>query len=538
LYCGDDTGVPDSPQDSEFRCSIHRRRKGPLKRKEPLRKALSRVAAPEPSLAACDSWMANPAAEAVARQARLSVAYALFGNITPKPPVLVPFRMLAAPTELRVAAPARFIGTPDAEEAIATARPQGVPAPGMPEPGFIPPDFHCENMRGVAVDWLEWQAPRIAPVPPRFELRPTLDRLEVPGPVSPKAAKTRRPDGATMNRVVEAIAAGLFVIVGLWFGAGAAKTLRKTAMVGQEISAAVGGAQAVGGARAGANPAPATVVAKRPLSWMRSAISKRATVELADTFHAGMESWNAAARSWAPGWSRHPDGYVRTGQLALYRPSAAYSDYRLEFFGQIESKSMGWVVRARDLQNYYAMKFTVVEPGLRPIIAVVHYPVVGGKKGHQVETPLAVMVHDNTPYHVAVEVKGNRVITSIEGQEVDRWTDDTLASGGVGFFSEPGERARLYWMKVVTNDDLLGRICAYLSGGSEEGSETTAQWRRMDSPADMPQPRPGGAPPSHPEDAVLAAAETSPQDFTNRRVQLWGFPRENSRTICDRYLPA
>jgi hypothetical protein len=196
-------------------------------------------------------------------------------------------------------------------------------------------------------------------------------------------------------------------------------------------------------------------------------------------------------QSWAPGWSRHPDGYVRTGQLALYRPSAVYSDYRLEFFAQIESKSMGWVVRARDLQNYYAMKFTVVDPGLRPIIAMVHYPVVGGKKGHSVEVPLSVMVHNNTPYHVAVEVKGNRVITSIEGQEVDRWTDDTLESGGVGFFSEPGERARLYWMKLAANDDLLGRICAYFSGGSEEGSETTAQWRRLESPWECAAAPPG-----------------------------------------------
>jgi hypothetical protein len=444
--------------------------------------------------------------------------------------------MSAAPTDLRVVGQARSMGTPDAEAAIATARPQAVSAPGMPEPGFIAPDFHCENVRGVAVDWLQWQAPQIAFLPPRFALRAALDRLE--DAASPKVVKSRRPDGANMHRVVEAIAAGLFVTVGLWFGAGAAKTLRKTAMVGHEISAAVGGARAVGGAQAGVNAAPATGVAKRSLSWVRSAISKRATVELTDTFHTGMESWNAAARSWAPGWSRNPDGYVRTGQLALYRPSAAYSDYRLEFFGQIESKSMGWVVRARDLQNYYAMKFTVVEPGLRPIIAMVHYPVVGGKKGHKVETPLSVMVHDNTPYHVEVEVKGNRVITSIEGQEVDRWTDDTLASGGVGFFSEPGERARLYWMKLVTNDDLLGRICAYLSGGSEEGSDTTARWRRMESPAGMPQPLPGGVPLGRAEDAVLAAAGTSPQDFRNRRIQLWGFPRENSRTICYRYPPA
>jgi hypothetical protein len=280
------------------------------------------------------------------------------------------------------------------------------------------------------------------------------------------------------------------------------------------------------------------VGAKRPLNWVRSAISRRAAVELTDTFHTGMEAWSAASKSWAPGWSRHPDGYVHTGQLALYRPSAVYSDYRLEFFAQIESKSMGWVVRARDMQNYYAMKFTVVEPGLRPIIAMVHYPVVGGKKGNKVEVPLSVMVHNDTAYHVAVEVKGNRVITSIEGQEVDRWIDDTLPSGGVGFFSEPGERARLYWMKLAANDDFLGRICAYLSGGSEQRSDTTAQWRRLESPAEMPQPRPRGAPPGRPEDVVLAAAETSPHDFRNRRIQSWGFPRQHSPAMDHRPLPA
>jgi hypothetical protein len=179
-----------------------------------------------------------------------------------------------------------------------------------------------------------------------------------------------------------------------------------------------------------------------------------------------------------------------------------------------------------------------LEPGLRPIIAMVHYPVVGGKKGHKVEVPLSVMVHNDTPYHVAVEVKGNRVITSIEGQEVDRWVDDMPATGGVGFFSEPGERARLYWMKLAANDDLLGRICAYFSGGSAEGSETTAQWRRLESVADMPRPRPGGAPPGRPEDVVLAAAETSPHDLRNRRIQSCGLPREQSRTMRHRCRPA
>ena len=532
LSFGKDIGEFDPPQESEFP------RPAPHKYGERLRRALDQVAAPEPFPEASDNWMPSPAVEAVAREARLSVAYALFGKGAPKPAVLGPFRMPAAPAGPRLTTIAKSMRRPSDEPAAVHAQPQIVPAAGMPEPGFIPLDFHCQNVRGAAVERLEWQAPEIAPVAPKFALRPVLDRMDgmVPRKAAPQAAP---PGGAPMHRVVEALAAGLFVMVGLWFGAGAARTLTETKAVSGEISAAVEAAPArrdAGPARR--DPAPQTATAKRPMNWVRSVISKRAAVELTDTFEAGMKSWNAGPKTGAPGWSRHPEGYVHTGQLALYRPSAAYSDYRLEFFGQIESKSMGWVVRARDLQNYYAMKFTVVDPGLRPIIAIVHYPVVGGQKGHRVEVPLSVMVHNDTPYHVAVEVKGNRVITSIEGQEVDRWIDDTLASGGVGFFSEPGERARLYWMKLAANDDFLGRICAYLSGGSEEGSETTAQWRRLEPAADPAQPQPGGAPTGRPEDVVLAAADTRPQNFRNRRIQAWGLPREKSGSMCHGCLRA
>jgi hypothetical protein len=37
--------------------------------------------------------------------------------------------------------------------------------------------------------------------------------------------------------------------------------------------------------------------------------------------------------------------------------------------------------------------------------------------------------------------------------------------GGVGFFADAGEQARLYWIKVSKNEDWLGRVCAFLSGG-------------------------------------------------------------------------
>ena len=36
-----------------------------------------------------------------------------------------------------------------------------------------------------------------------------------------------------------------------------------------------------------------------------------------------------------------------------------------------------------------------------------------------------------------------------------------MKRGGVGFFSDSGEMANLYWMKVAQQDDFVGRVCAY-----------------------------------------------------------------------------
>jgi hypothetical protein len=323
----------------------------------------------------------------------------------------------------------------------------------------------------------------------------------------------RRAQHSTLRAPARAVAAALLMAVGLWFGAGAAKIGRELLAVnmnwpsvetpsspaGQDSSAAFGRVRS-------AFVPQAPRASEGPIEKISRAIQRRAAAELSDTFR-GMEAWGAAAAALPAGWSRHPDGYVRTGQLALYHPSLNFTDYRMEFFGQIESKGMGWAVRASDQKNYYGMKFKVMEPGLRPVLAAVHYPVVGGKRGERVETPLSVMIHDRTPYHVAVEVKGNRVTTSIEGEEVDTWTDDTLKVGGVGFFSDAGESAHLYWMKITKNQDWLGRVCAYLSGNA--GSTDTGDlWRDDDAPAPASRPWPRPSP-----DAILAAAVES-ENFT------------------------
>jgi hypothetical protein len=329
------------------------------------------------------------------------------------------------------------------------------------EVDFIPLEYYCEAATSgpsVTLEW-KWRSPRCTLMP--FGLQIAGEKLQGPVAVTKPAAPFVMPAAAPVakktnweGRVIQLAAAAVLLVTLAGLG------MRFTAGMGTGTADVKSDAVAV----AASTPA---VNSGGPLESIRHAIAGRAKVELNDTFERGMEAWGHT-KSWAPGWSHHAEGYVQTGQLALYQPSMKFTDYRMEFFGQIESKSIGWVVRAHDPQNYYAMKFTVIQSGLRPIIAMVHYPVTGGHAGRPVETPLMdVMVHNNTPYHVAVTVAGNRIITSIEGQEVDRWSEDQIASGGVGFYSDAGERARLYWMKVSKNEDFLGKVCAFLSGSAD-----------------------------------------------------------------------
>ncbi|MBZ5585360.1 MAG: hypothetical protein LAQ30_24790, partial [Acidobacteriia bacterium] len=275
-----------------------------------------------------------------------------------------------------------------------------------PEAGFVPLDYHCHGVRGPRVPVLEWLAPRRPLQVPEWLPEPSLSRLE---DLAPKKTKNRRPATvvvmpgtiqhpsrtARAMRAVSALAAGLFVGVGIWAGASAVRLGNRAPVVHQEAapvlaevdSTAVSGAADWTPGRSASADAPQKQ-SKGPFGWLRESVARRASVHVTDTFATGMEAWGSPAKGWAPGWLRHSDGYVRPGQLALLRPSLSFQDYRLEFFAQIEKKSMGWVIRARDRQNYIAMKFTVVEPGLRPVIAAVHYPVVNGRRGRRVETPL------------------------------------------------------------------------------------------------------------------------------------------------------
>ena len=346
------------------------------------------------------------------------------------------------------------------------------------------------NIKSLPLTAPKWFSRQLDLELPRLGLRPVFERFETFVDLAALERKRQsvfdigdyeqlRKHKPVLQHAGKAIAASLLVGVALWFGAHAANLGRRIVSrdASSELAAIESSARA---ASSGAAPHSSHFIT--PVAWAKEAIAKRAAVQVTDSFEEGMRAWGAAAKNMAPGWTRNADGYVNPGKMALLQPTLAYTDYRLEFFGLIEKKGMSWAVRARDPNNYYAMKFKVVEPGLRPVLSMVHYAVVDGKPGQKTEVPLSVMVHNDTAYHVAVQVRGHQYTASIEGQEVESWMDDALPSGGVGFFSEAGERARLYWMKVSKNDDWLGRVCAYLSGSSVEDSQETA-WLKRQQPA-------------------------------------------------------
>jgi len=196
-------------------------------------------------------------------------------------------------------------------------------------------------------------------------------------------------------------------------------------------------------------------------------LQQRAAIELSDDFRSGLRGW-MGAQDWSQSWSYDQAGFMHVGQLALLRASRRMTDYRLELLGAIAGRSMGWVYRAADLDNYYAMQLVITKPGPLPSVILVRYVVIAGREEERVQIPIQMVIRNNVPQRVRVEVKADGFTTSINRQVVDFWRDDRLKAGGAGLFSEKDERAQIYWIKVSHRDDFLGKLCAYLAPSSRE----------------------------------------------------------------------
>lgn len=201
---------------------------------------------------------------------------------------------------------------------------------------------------------------------------------------------------------------------------------------------------------------------------LHQTITNRAAVAFADDFRSGLDAWESRSNL-TTSWSYDATGFVQPGPLAVFKPSIEMTDYRFEFLGEIDQKGMGCAFRAKDLNNFYALKFTVEKPGPLPMIRMVRYAVIDGKEGPHVEKPLPLTVRKDMLYRVMLNVVGSDFTIMAQGQIVDFWSDSRLKRGGVGFFCGRGEKARVRWVEVSHQYDTLGRLCAYLAPYGIEG---------------------------------------------------------------------
>lgn len=190
-------------------------------------------------------------------------------------------------------------------------------------------------------------------------------------------------------------------------------------------------------------------------------IQSKASGTLRDDFSTGILDWEGLKQTGAD-WSL-AGGDVRPAGLRVWKPSTSLSNYEMEFMGRIERKSVDWAFRAPDLRNYYATKLVITKPGPLPNAGLVRFVVLDGRERERVELPLPLTLERGTDYRVRVSVRGDRFLTSVNGQLVSSWTDNRLSRGGIGFFSEDGESAVVKWVSLSERDSFLARIASHFS---------------------------------------------------------------------------
>jgi len=194
---------------------------------------------------------------------------------------------------------------------------------------------------------------------------------------------------------------------------------------------------------------------------LRTNIMNRAAISLTDDFRSGLGYWTGDA-NWGRTWSYDEAGFILPGALALYEPSLNLVDYEFALAARIERLGVSWVFRAKDTRNYYAGRLVVTEPGPLPKARLINYTVIDGRRRSEKSTEVPFPLRDKM-YQIRVVVRGSTFTTYLDDRVVGLYKDATLKTGGVGLFRTRGEKARVRWISVMHQYDLVGRLCALIA---------------------------------------------------------------------------
>jgi hypothetical protein len=171
-----------------------------------------------------------------------------------------------------------------------------------------------------------------------------------------------------------------------------------------------------------------------------------AAIRLEEHFGEGWGNWEGGMTDWLVDVAG-----VRTGSLALFLPTLDLADYDLEFLARIDTRSLTWVVRATDLQEYMRCTITAIPGGELEFSRAV---VRNGVAEPVVIAPQRIAGKPRAAMTVRTRVFGHTFEVSVDGKELDMWQEARLYCGGIGFMGAPDDRARLYWVRISSSENI------------------------------------------------------------------------------------
>jgi hypothetical protein len=311
--------------------------------------------------------------------------------------------------------------TPKAEPKPDRGRTQVVAVAAEPVKPITPPRRFVPPEPAIGPDALNNQADQWEMVIPRMN-RPVERAPEVKGakssgqlkmslgPVAaPKSRGPLAPVSAFSAEAAEPVRAPAFTLE----GSSAPRNSHVPAFIG--ISALI--ALLIGGTLLFT---PATPASGSPAS---------SSIEAGSALPVGLAGWMTSQP-----WPR---------RVSILRGSLNLTDFRMEFEGLIGTKALGWIFRAKDFQNFYAMKLEILKPGLEPVVALKRFAVIDGQDQPLSQILLPTVDRRGSTYRIRLEALGNQFTTWVQDRKIDQWTDDRLRSGGVGLLGEGEERSEI-----------------------------------------------------------------------------------------------
>ena len=168
-----------------------------------------------------------------------------------------------------------------------------------------------------------------------------------------------------------------------------------------------------------------------------------------EDFTAGFGRWDGTEAGPKP-WTLEPGRGATPNGLALFKPSAGITNYRLEFSGDVKKNGISWAVRVTDPGNYQALQITERQKGAGLQLWLTRYKVIAGKEGPRTQIPLQILPPSQSLWLVRMETIGESSTLWIENQIANSWADAGAAPGGsIGFLAGRGDQYVLKRVRIT-----------------------------------------------------------------------------------------